>query len=44
MKKINVVANGINSTAYSGVEKDYDFRRQYAADTENNTIYGKISI
>ena len=33
-EKINVVANGINSTAYSGVEKDYDFRRQYAADNE----------
>ena len=28
-EKINVVANGVNTTTYSGVEKDYDFRRQF---------------
>lgn len=38
-EKINVVANGINSTAYSGVEKDYDFRRQYAADNEKIILF-----
>ena len=27
-EKINVVSNGINTTAYNGVEKDYEFRRQ----------------
>ena len=38
-EKINVVANGINSTTYSGVEKDYDFRRQYAADNEKIILF-----
>ena len=38
-EKINVVANGINSTAYSGIEKDYDFRRQYAADNEKIILF-----
>lgn len=38
-EKINVVANGINSTAYSGVERDYDFRRQYAADNEKIILF-----
>lgn len=38
-EKINVVANGINSTVYSGVEKDYDFRRQYAADNEKIILF-----
>ncbi len=38
-EKINVVANGINSTAYSGVEKDYEFRRQYAADNEKIILF-----
>ena len=38
-EKTNVVANGINSTAYSGIEKDYDFRRQYAADNEKIILF-----
>jgi len=38
-EKINVVANGINSTTYSGVEKDYEFRRQYAADNEKIILF-----
>ena len=38
-EKINVVANGINSTAYSGIEKDYEFRRQYAADNEKIILF-----
>ena len=32
--KINVIPNGLNMTAFSGLEKDYGFRRQYAADNE----------
>ena len=38
-EKINVVANGVNTTTYSGVEKDYDFRRQYAADNEKIILF-----
>ena len=38
-EKINVVPNGVNLTAYNGVEKDYDFRRQYAADNEKIILY-----
>lgn len=33
-EKINVIPNGLNMTAFSGLEKDYSFRRQYAADNE----------
>ena len=28
-EKINVVANGVNTTSYTGVDKDYDFRTIY---------------
>ena len=28
-EKINVISNGININSYSGIERDYDFRRQY---------------
>ena len=38
-EKINVVPNGINLTAFSGVERDYDFRRQYAADNEKIILF-----
>lgn len=38
-EKINVIANGVNTTAYSGVEKDYDFRRQYASDNEKIILF-----
>ena len=33
-EKINVIPNGLNLNMYSGIEKDYDFRRRYAADNE----------
>jgi glycosyltransferase involved in cell wall biosynthesis len=38
-EKINVVPNGININMFSGVEKDYDFRRQYAADNEKIILF-----
>ena len=33
-EKINVIPNGLNLNMYSGIEKDYEFRRRYAADNE----------
>ncbi len=33
-EKINVIPNGLNLTAFAGLERDYSFRRQYAADNE----------
>jgi len=38
-EKINVIPNGVNLTMYSGIEKDYDFRRNYAADNEKIILY-----
>ena len=38
-EKINVVSNGINTTAYNGLEKDYDFRRKYAMDNEKIILF-----
>ena len=38
-KKINVIPNGINLTNFSGVERDYDFRRQFAMDNEKIILY-----
>ena len=38
-EKINVIANGVNTTTYSGVEKDYEFRRKYAADNEKIILF-----
>ena len=32
--KINIIANGINITNFNGIERDYEFRRQYALDNE----------
>ncbi len=44
-KKINVIPNGVNLNLFNGIERDYNFRRQFAMDNEkNNLIYGKISI
>ncbi len=37
--KINVVSNGINLTNFNGIERDYDFRRQYAMDNEKIILY-----
>ena len=38
-EKINVVPNGINMTAFNGVERYFDFRRQYAADNEKIILF-----
>ncbi len=37
--KINVIPNGINLTNFNGIERDYEFRRQYAADNEKIILY-----
>ena len=38
-EKINVVPNGINITNFNGVERDYEFRRQYALDNEKIILF-----
>ena len=38
-EKINVVPNGVNLTNYSGIERDYDFRRKYAMDNEKMILF-----
>ncbi len=38
-EKINVIPNGINLNNFSGVDRDYDFRRQYAMDNEKIILY-----
>ncbi len=38
-EKINVIPNGVNLTMYSGIERDYDFRRNYATDNEKIILY-----
>ena len=38
-EKINVVANGVNLTNYSGLERDYEFRRKYAMDNEKIILF-----
>ena len=38
-EKINVVPNGVNLTNFDGVEKDWDFRRQYAMDNEKIILF-----
>ena len=38
-EKINVVANGVNLTNYSGIDRDYDFRRKYALDNEKIILF-----
>ena len=37
--KINVIPNGINLTNFNGIERDYEFRRKYAADNEKIILY-----
>lgn len=37
--KINVIPNGINLTNFNGIERDYNFRRQYAMDNEKIILY-----
>lgn len=38
-EKINVVPNGVNLNLFNGVERDYDFRRQYAMDNEKIILF-----
>lgn len=38
-EKINVVPNGVNTNLFSEVERDYDFRRQYAMDNEKIILF-----
>lgn len=38
-EKINVVPNGINSTSFNGIERDYEFRRKYAMDNEKIILF-----
>ncbi len=38
-EKINVVANGVNLNLFSGIERDYDFRRRYAMDNEKIILF-----
>jgi glycosyltransferase involved in cell wall biosynthesis len=38
-EKINVVPNGVDLHIYDGVERDYDFRRQYAMDNEKIILF-----
>ncbi len=37
--KISVIPNGVNLNLYSGVERDYNFRRMYAMDNEKIILY-----
>lgn len=38
-EKINVIPNGVNLTNYSGIERDYEFRRKYAMDNEKIILF-----
>ena len=38
-EKINVVPNGVNLTAFNGIERDYEFRRRYALDNEKIILF-----
>ncbi len=38
-EKISVVPNGVNLTTFNGIERDYDFRRQYAMDNEKIILF-----
>jgi len=38
-EKINVVPNGINLNTFNGIDRDYDFRRQYAMDNEKIILF-----
>ena len=38
-EKINVVPNGVNLNAFTGVERDYEFRRRYAMDNEKIILF-----
>lgn len=38
-EKINVIPNGVNLTLYNNVERNYEFRRKYAADNERIILF-----
>ena len=38
-EKINVVPNGVNVNNFTGIERDYEFRRKYAMDNEKIVLY-----
>ena len=38
-EKINVVANGVNLNKFTGMERDYSFRRRYAMDNEKIILF-----
>ena len=38
-EKINVVPNGVNLLLYSGIDRDYEFRRRYAMDNEKIILF-----
>ena len=38
-EKINVVANGVNLNKFSGMDRDYSFRRRYAMDNEKIILF-----
>ena len=38
-EKINVVPNGITQTNFAGYERDYEFRRRFAADNEKIILF-----
>ena len=38
-EKINVIPNGVNINSFVGIEKDYEFRRQYASDNEKIILF-----
>ncbi len=38
-EKINVIPNGVNITLFNGVERDYNFRRQFAMDNEKIILF-----
>ena len=38
-EKINVIPNGVNLNLFSGVERDYNFRRRFAMDNEKIILF-----
>ena len=38
-EKINVVANGVNLSKFTGMDRDYSFRRRYAMDNEKIILF-----
>ena len=38
-EKINVVANGVNLNKFTGIDRDYSFRRRYAMDNEKIILF-----